>query len=279
MCGLRVVSWNIENKASAWRELIESDFDVALLQEAGPPPAELRARVVVDDQPWATGAGEMGIRPWRTAVVGLSDRVRVRHLETAPLDSALIHQIPVSRSGTLALAEISFRGSDQTYLLASMHAQHELPRAAAPLDWIYADASAHRLVSDLSSVIGSEHRHQIVVGADLNFTTGEELRETNYWRARHAGVFERMRLLGLPLIGPHQSSEPATPAAAVQRERQTPTYRHQQDEPHGASKRIDFVFASEQLRPAVEVLARNDRAAWGPSSHCKIEITLRTGGL
>ena len=39
--GVRVVCWNIAKKHEPWRELMRMDADVALLQEAGPPPEDV----------------------------------------------------------------------------------------------------------------------------------------------------------------------------------------------------------------------------------------------
>ena len=38
--------------------------------------------------------------------------------------------------------------------------------------WIYADASVHRLISDLSVLIGSQTKHRILVAGDLNILDG-----------------------------------------------------------------------------------------------------------
>ena len=39
--GLTVVSWNIAKKRVPWRELVRMGADVALLQEAVPPPEDV----------------------------------------------------------------------------------------------------------------------------------------------------------------------------------------------------------------------------------------------
>ncbi|MCY3850210.1 MAG: hypothetical protein OXF75_05340 [Acidimicrobiaceae bacterium] len=40
-----VVSWNIAKRHAAWRQLVEMGADVALLREAGNPPADVADRV------------------------------------------------------------------------------------------------------------------------------------------------------------------------------------------------------------------------------------------
>lgn len=42
---IRVVSWNVAKRHAPWRELVEMDVDVALLQEAGNCPADVADRV------------------------------------------------------------------------------------------------------------------------------------------------------------------------------------------------------------------------------------------
>ena len=73
---LRLISWNIAKRASAWRHLLEGGADVALLQEANAPPADVARQVQTDASPWRT-AGVVH-RPWRAAVVGLSEGQSVR---------------------------------------------------------------------------------------------------------------------------------------------------------------------------------------------------------
>ena len=92
---IRVVSWNIAKKHKPWRELARMDADIALLQEAAPPPEDV-ARLRDATLPPAEGAGPVEIGPreawdsdwwrgrgWRALfdrwpmVVRLSDRVDV----------------------------------------------------------------------------------------------------------------------------------------------------------------------------------------------------------
>ena len=59
---IRVVSWNIAKKHRPWRELVRMDADVALLQEAAPPPEDV-ARLRDATLPSAEGAGPLDIGP------------------------------------------------------------------------------------------------------------------------------------------------------------------------------------------------------------------------
>ena len=57
MTMLRLVSWNINQRPEAWHDLVAStEYDIALLQEAKPPPVALASQVQIDSAP-----------PWMTA--------------------------------------------------------------------------------------------------------------------------------------------------------------------------------------------------------------------
>ena len=145
---MKLISWNIGKRAEAWRQLLDTDADIALLQEAGEPPSDIAAKIGVDGQPWRT-EGINANRPWRAAVVQLNKRVRICWHHPLPLEHAGSGDLGVSRQGTLASAEIA--GPDETpYTVVSMYAVWERPHHSTQSGWIYADASVHRLISDLA---------------------------------------------------------------------------------------------------------------------------------
>ena len=59
---VKIVSWNIAKKHEPWRELVRMEADVALLQEAVPPPVEV-ARLRDATLPPVKGAGPLDIGP------------------------------------------------------------------------------------------------------------------------------------------------------------------------------------------------------------------------
>ena len=60
---MKLLTWNIAHRAEAWRFLLDSDADLAMLQEASTPPEDVRKKIEVDPAPWqTTGAGMH--RPW-----------------------------------------------------------------------------------------------------------------------------------------------------------------------------------------------------------------------
>lgn len=69
-------------------------------------------------------------------------------------------------------------------------------------DFIYADASVHRLISDLSVFATQRPSIDIIVAGDLNvlFRYGEH--GNRHWAARNDTVFNRVEVLGLACVGP-----------------------------------------------------------------------------
>ena len=76
---MRIISWNIHNRASLWEEVASLDADIALLQEAPKPPKSLSSKLnIVSNNDWYTAKGRKGsFRPWRTTIVALSDNIDI----------------------------------------------------------------------------------------------------------------------------------------------------------------------------------------------------------
>ena len=108
---MKIISWNIARRVSPWHCLLDMDVDIALLQEAAEPPAEVAERVEVDPAPWRT-AGADADRPWRAAVVRLSDRACVEWIEPKSIEVAGPGEFAVSRPGTLAAATVTPPNAD-----------------------------------------------------------------------------------------------------------------------------------------------------------------------
>lgn len=274
---LRIVSWNMGHLEGCWRFLVEQDYDVALLQEAGPPPADLAGRVHTSGAPWTLGGHGLK-RAWRSAVVRLSDRVEVRWLPVAPIDAADVSTFAVSRTGSLEVAEVIWKDGGQKLWVASLYSAWEVPMHDAERRHIYADASAHRLISDLSALIDSEARPRLVAAGDLNLLRGYGEDGSPLWKARYDTVFARMEAIGMPCVGPDlpESAElrAAAPAERPATSRTVPTFRTRIADPASATRQLDFVFASRALASGVHARAIDNPEAWGPSDHCRIEIAL-----
>ncbi len=271
MAKLSLVSWNIGCREDCWQTLkTDLSLDVALLQEAIPPSADLASQTIpAREQPW-------GIAGWTkqfcAAIALMSDRMTMRPIPTTRLDEPSTLGIGVSRPGTLAAAELELGG--ETIIVVSMYAAWE---KAAASKMIYADASAHRLVSDLSAIVTSKDGHRIIAAGDLNIYFGHGEKGSTYWRDRYLSVFARMEAMGLPLVGPCYpggvQAEPWPPYLPAD-SKNVPTFRTRRSDPTSASYQLDFVFASRDLHDRLTVTALNGADDWGPSDHCRVRIEL-----
>ena len=272
---IKVVSWNIARRQDPWSELLKMDADVALLQEAGRPPTEV-ADVVEFGQgdPWL--GGEFDRWP---LVVRLSDRVRVEWLTpTNPATETKEGEIAVSDIGTIAAARVVPLDGADSFIAVSMYSRWLNPHASTGSSWIYSDASAHRIMSDLSTFIGhvNPYKHRILAAGDLNILHGYGLGGSPYWAARDRTVFDRMESLKLSFVGPqapHGRQADPWPDHMPPDSKNVPTYYHiPTQKPPSATFQLDYVFASRGFHESVAVHALNSPEEWGPSDHCRLEI-------
>jgi exonuclease III len=280
MTVVRIVSWNIGGREEPWRQIAANDsIDVALLQEAKAPPPGLRLEVVGVEGAWQTSGWEK--RYFRTAVVRCSDCVEViAEPAVRPVGLAGPGDLAVSRPGTLAVAKV-VPPNGQPFTVASVYAAWERPVPYAPDGWIYGDASAHRLVSDLSALVATQSEHRILVAGDWNILHGYGEGGSPYWGARYKTVFERLETIGLRFVGPQQpSGVPASPRPGElpSGSKDVPTYRTNATDSASGQRQLDFVFASVDLSDqVVKVAALNSPGEWGASDHCRVMIDIVTG--
>ena len=269
---VRLVFWNIDGRTDPWHCLIAMDIDVALLQEADRPPDEPRRRFDIDPAPWAT----VGCSGWtrRTAIARLSDRVEVAWITPNAIEEARSGEFSVSRPGTVTAAHVSAPGIE-SFVAVSMYAMWESPHASSNSSWIVSDASAHHVVSDLSTFTGRQHGHQILAAGDLNILRGHGEDGSEYWAGRYGTVFDRLEALGLAFVGPQAPNGPQAdpwPDELPSDSRNVPTFYPRGRGPITATRQLDFVFASRGMADSVRVRALNEPEQWGPSDHCRIEI-------
>lgn len=271
---LKIVSWNIAHRPQAWSELVRSGADVALLQEAVAPPPDIASHFDNDPEPWRTeGAG----RPWRTAIVALNPRVRLERISPLSLAEAAPGQLAVSLLGTVAAAHVEDPDTHERTTLISMYSPWERPHGSTESSWIYSDASAHRLVSDISVFVGKERGHRVLAAGDLNILYGYGENGNAYWGNRFHTIFERLEKIGLQFVGPQfpngRQAEP-WPEELPQESLNVPTFHTNRQSPSTATRQLDFVFASKTIAPLVKTYALNSPEQWGPSDHCQILIEL-----
>lgn len=276
---LRLVSWNVQKRDEPWRLLAADEtLDVALLQEAKPPPVDVTCEVIPtrDSECRWTMAGYK--QPFRTAVARLSDRVTVRGRRTVSLDVDGGDAVRVSRPGTLTAADVEYAGETITCVSAYSvweYLLHDPPRQKPE---IISDASAHRLISDISVLIALR-KHKIIIAGDFNILRGYGEHGDRYSGRRYGTVFDRMEALGLRCVGPAapngRQADP-WPDELPQDSMNVPTYHSTSQTPATASRQLDFVFASESIADRVSVRARNEVSDWGPSDHCRVIIAVES---
>ena len=272
---MRIVSWNIARRDEPWRRLLDMDADLALLQEAAPPPKDVADRLEVNPGPFEITGGYRQPQLWRTAIVRLSDRITVEWIESKSIAESDTNYFAVSIPGTLAAAQVTPPEGDSLFVV-SMYAQWRLPHEVTGGNWIVSDGSAHRVISDLTeALIGRERGHRIIAAGDLNILHGYGDYGNAYWAARYQTVFDRMETLGLSFAGPqHPNGRQADPwpAELPRDSRNVPTYHTNRQKPETAMRQLDFVFASRPLLESMSVRALNEPEEWGPSDHCRLVI-------
>ena len=281
------------------------DADVALLQEAAPPPddaARLRDGTLPhadhsglpdigpqgawDSHSWnAEGAGSLYDR-W-PMVVRLSDRVDVEWFhQVGPVSEPAEDEVAVSGIGTIAAARVTARdGSIDPFVAVSMYARWIGSHPSVRTAWSfgYADSSVHRIISDLSAFIGHENpkTHRILAAGDLNIAHGYGDGGDPYWEARYRSVFERMGVIGLEFIGPQapHGRQAETPARGEPADsRSVVTYYLPGKSPATAgSNQLDYVFASRGSDEGITVRDMNSVEGWGAGDHCRLLIRIADG--
>ena len=298
---ITVVSWNIARRHEPWRQMLRMDADVALLQEAAPPDDVVRLRQAAlppadqsvsldigpkeswDSHSWnANEAGTLYDR-W-PMVVRLSDRVDVEWFrQVGPVRQPGQDEVGVSGIGTIAAARVTPRDvSIEPFIAVSMYGRWIESHASVKTAWSfgYADASVHRIISDLSAFIGHEnsHRHRIVAAGDLNILYGYGDGGHTYWEARYRTVFERMTAIGMEFVGPQAPNGRQAKTAATGEpadSRNVVTFYLPGKTPETASNnQLDYVFASRGFHEGITVRAMNSVEEWGASDHCRLLIKI-----
>ncbi len=275
---IKVVSWNIAKRWEPWRQLLQMDADIALLQEVGSIPPDVAPLIEVSGtDPW---------KPWDPQkydrfpmVVRLSDRVKVEWFKPVMPQ----HQgwedkdeIAVSDIGIIAVARVIPQDGQDEFIAVSMYARW-LKVHPSTTDGgyasIYSDRSAHRIISDMSAFIDDTHR--ILAAGDLNTIYGatEDSRLENPARART--ITDRMDALGMEFMGPQypagRKASP-TPQGLPPDTMNVPTYYTTRRSPATAQNQLDYVFASRGFHESVRVSALNSVEEWGASDHCRLLI-------
>ncbi|MCY3939232.1 MAG: hypothetical protein OXG22_12860 [Chloroflexi bacterium] len=286
----RVVCWNIATKHQPWRELVDMGADLALLQEAGKPPADVVHEIDtgpmehwdshVWNSRWYEGRWPKLYDRW-PKVVKLSDRVEVEWFkQVSPIMYVEPDEIAVSGIGTIAAARVIPLESDsEPFIAVSMYARWIYPHPSTRSKWKvgFPDGSAHRIISDLSAFIGDADpgSHRILAAGDLNMVYGSVLDDPQSLAERESSVFDRFKTLGMEFMGPqHPGGRQAnpTPHGLPPDTRNVPTYYTTAQSPETAQTQLDYVFASRGFHESIAVRALNSVDDWGASDHCRLLI-------
>ena len=166
----------------------------------------------------------------------------------------------------------------ETITVISMYGAWENPVAEAKSQWIYADASVHRIISDISMLIGRQSGHRIIAAGDINLLYGYGEYRSAYWAERYATVFKRFESIGMPLLGPRSPNGVQAdpwPEELPMESLNVPTFRVRRNDPATATRQLDYVFTSDVLAERAKVRALNGSADWGPSDHCRVLIDVK----
>jgi len=268
---IKLVCWNIAKNHDPWRCLVKSEInaDLALLQEATMPPKDVADCLNVDAEQFQEVKSQC-------MIIKLTDNVDVKHLKPEPLSRALDGDFKNTHPGCLAAAIITPPGG-RPFTAVSFCPEYEKPhRCTGKMSWNIVDASIHRVISDISLLIGKQRDHRIIAAGDLSIyhCYGED--KSGYWKGRYDTVFNRMAAIGLPFVGPqHPYGRQADPwpPELPQDSKNVPTYcKEFRQNPAAAVHQLDYVFASEGMADSVKVRALNRPEEWGPSDHCRIVI-------
>ena len=258
------------------------DADVALLQEVGEQPPDPSRPIEWGTQdpwePWDERLYDRG-----AAIVKLSNRVKVEWFKRVFLSRvAKESEIAVSQIGTIAAARVTPKeGEGEPFIAFSLYAAWLWPKVPTKWSVGYQDASAHRVISDISAFIGDTDpsTHRILVAGDFNTIRCALKSSRLALPARDSTIFKRMDALGLEFMGPQyhpdgtggRRAEPPSPDVPEDT-KNVPTFHHSTQTPATAPNQLDYVFASRGFHKSVSVRAMNGVDEWGPSDHCRLWI-------
>ena len=276
---IRVVSWNMDGNSDTWEVLLGMGADLALLQDPGVPPESAARSIEIPSPPWGLPRRR---RP--PIVVRLSDRVRVEWFSpvavadtTTGARSLQRTEIAVSDPLTLAAARIVPQGGEP-FIAVSMYGRWLAPHPlAVSVSNTHADASIHRILSDLSAFTAAANpaEHRVLAAGDLNLSlwTKSGRKRKN---VRVQAVWDRFAALGFEFLGPQQPDGRASvrgPGTRIYRDTQRVITRRARRQGRVKSEsQIDYVFASRGFHESIQCRALNEDEEWGPSDHCRILI-------
>ena len=289
---IKVVSWNIAKRHEPWRELLRMDADVALLQEAGDPPWDVREQVIAGSWEHYDSHGVYSSdhrQYWPNLydrwcrVVKLSNRVDVQWLkQVPPVAGAPPGTIPTSGIGTIAAALVTPIDSGlEPFVVVSMYGRWigSYPPPGKRNGLSMPDTAIHRIISDISLFAGAEDpsTHRVLAAGDLNLDYGWRDDNISWYGRRAKVVWDRFDVLGFEYLGPqHPNGRMADrrPEHLPDDTRNVPTFRTNFMSPMTAQLQLDHAFASKGFHDGITTRALNCVCQWGSSDHCRVVMEI-----
>jgi hypothetical protein len=249
----------MRHSAAGWKWLYERaqrhGLQVALLQEAVPPPADVFADMNVFPSPAADDEWSIRTpidatsRRWASAVAVFDPHLAVEPVTAIPLHAARSGELAISHPGQWRAVRVLEPG--RCLVMVSVYGLwNDVPSYAVP--------SVHRAISDLTPLLWS--RDHALVAGDLNVWRGH-----GDWRAGYATVFDRLTAERMCFVGPAGTAPaPGCACGATDSCTHVPTFRK------GDQRRwqTDFVFASSDT--TVSCAVEPDDGSWEVSDHAAI---------
>ncbi len=264
---MKIVCWNMAHSRKAWDAMVQmDDVDVALLQEASRVPDDLRHRVDVDHRLWDGRHSDWMVYP--SVVARLSDRVSTSFITTQLIGDPYSHDFYTSEWGTLGAAVVNSDDGSEPLTVVSMAAGGDnFTHESGSPSRREAIGSVHRLISDLSRLVG--RRSRVIAAGDWSINRGWSSHPTAVWNEREAlhfqTAFDRMRALGFRHLMPEGRRGYRDDVVSFKPIGMSPAE---------AWGQLDYVFATENIADRVSVRALNEPDKWGPSDHCRLVIDI-----
>ena len=205
-----------------------------------------------------------------SAVVTLDENLEFLPRRPVPVPGAAYGQFFACHPGQFAVADIVLSNQERVTVV-SLYGMWDRLRDGGDL---YADASLHRAISDLTVLFADRPGGNIVVAGDLNIWHAYD-RATSiknwsaHWADRFRLVFERLATHGLELVGPfREDAQPPLercPCNGGDQCRHVNTYLFNRN-PKNVPYQNDFVFATKSVVVS-RCYAVQDEVIWEHSDH------------
>lgn len=269
---LRVLSWNMHQTATSWQYLqdlaVRYQVDIALVQEARRPsvaPAMRCEPSFTDVERWCVPIPIGLRRRYCSAVVCFNNDLEVVPVQPTLLGETSYGGFAASHPGQFAVCTVATPGRRPVTVISL----YGIWDTMSDTGEIYAYASLHRALSDLTPIIQSRDA-QIILAGDLNVWQGYGGAP---WEERYRVVFDRMASQGLKLVGPFRPDEqpalddcPCGPRPGC---RHVATFRYQSN-PRNRPYQNDFVLATAELARVAVVTTVTEDALWLHSDHVPV---------